>query len=123
MVGNKNYNSIRSLNDQLLSVSNVPGTNDYMIHLNNNCLDVSSNNTYSVKPCDSNSITQRFSMNPINNNTSFMTQFKINPDESESYPYNLVKSKLTGLCLEENNGNVLLNRCQSLNGQKWRGFQ
>ena len=25
--------------------------------------------------------------------------------------------------LNENNGNVLLNRCQSLNGQKWRGFQ
>jgi hypothetical protein len=123
LVNNQNYTNIRSLNQQNLAVSNVPGTNDYMIHLNDNCLDVSGNNTYSVQPCNKYSLAQRFTLNPVHNNDTYFTQFKSNPDSVESYPYNLVKSKLTGLCLEENNGNILLNKCQSLNGQKWRGFQ
>jgi hypothetical protein len=123
MDNNRNYTSIQSLNGQHLTVSNVNNTTDYMIHVNNKCVDVDNNN-YTLQMCNSDNPSQRFSINRVNDNSSYLSQYDIRAPANEimSYPYNLVKSKLTGLCLEEKNGNIMLSNCQSLNGQKWRGM-
>lgn len=121
----KSYNNIKSLNGQDLAISNIKDTNDYLIHINNKCLTTDSNKNYNLSECSYNDFSQRFTINPVSDNNSYTKEYGFKPQVSEirSYPYNLVKSKLNGLCLEENNGSVFLNNCQSLNGQKWRGMQ
>lgn len=121
---NTNYTSIESLNGQHLSIQNIKNTNDYMIYVNNKCLSVNLDKKYSLEMCDNNSPTQRFTLNPVNDNSSYLSQYnmKAQPTEIISYPYNLVKSKLTGLCLQEQNGSLFMNQCTSLNGQKWKGM-
>jgi hypothetical protein len=118
------YNTIKSLEGQHLAVSNVPNTTDYMIHVNNKCVSVSNKKNYSLQECNNNRMSQRFTIESINDNASYLAQFNIRapPTEIVSYPYNLVKSKLTGLCLEENKGELTLNNCISLDGQKWKGM-
>ncbi len=121
----KTYDHIKSLNGQQLTISNIENTNDYRIHINNKCLSTDTNNNYKISTCNNNDFSQRFTINPVIDNNSYTKEYNFNPQLSEirSYPYNLVKSKLNGLCLEESNGSVFVNKCQSLNGQKWRGMQ
>lgn len=119
---NKTYSHIESLQDQKLAVSNVKNTNDYLIHINNKCLEVSGNKTYKLENCSDNNLNQRFNFAPIIDEYTYYKEFKSFPTENQLFPYNLVKSNTTGLCLHESNGSVLLNNCQSLAGQKWRGF-
>ena len=121
---NSNYTTIQSLKGQQLAISNVPNTRDYKIHVNNKCVSVNSRQNYSLEECNNNRMSQRFTLEAINDNASYLTQFdtRAPPTEIISYPYNLVKSKLTGLCLEENNGELSLNKCTSLAGQKWKGM-
>jgi hypothetical protein len=121
---NTSYTTIQSLKGQNLAVSNVPNTKDYMIHVNNKCVSVNSRQNYSLEMCNNNRMSQRFTIESINDNASYLSQFNTRapPTEIISYPYNLVKSKLTGLCLEENNGELTLNNCSSLAGQKWKGM-
>jgi hypothetical protein len=122
----KAFTSMKSLNNQQISVSNIPNTRDYLIHLNDKCLDVKDKFTYSVQPCNEDSMTQRFSLNPVNDNNTFYSHFKEYPailNDNNQYPYNLIKSKSTNLCLQEDNGNIIMNTCKSLSGQKWRGFK
>jgi hypothetical protein len=118
------YTTIKSLKGQNLAVSNVPNSKDYMIHVNNKCVSVNSKQNYSLETCNNNRMSQRFTIKSINDNASYLSQFNVRapPTEIISYPYNLVKSKLTGLCLEENNGELTLNNCSSLAGQKWKGM-
>ena len=118
------YTTIQSLKGQHLAVSNVPDTKDYMIHVNNKCLSVNGKQSYSLEECNNNRMSQRFTIESINDNASYLAQFNIRapPTEIISYPYNLVKSKITGMCLEENNGELMLNNCSSLSSQKWKGM-
>lgn len=121
----KSYNNIKSLNGQNLAISNIKDTNNYLIHINNKCLSTDINNNYKILECNQNNLSQQFTINPIVDNNSYTTEYNFKPQLSEirSYPYNLIKSKLNGLCLQEDNGSILINTCQSLNGQKWRGMQ
>jgi hypothetical protein len=122
---NNSYSHIESLQDQKLAVSNVKNTNDYLIHINDKCLEVSGNKTYTLENCSDNNLNQRFNFAPITNEYTYYKEFKSFPqstEENKFFPYNLVKSNSTGLCLHESNGNILLNNCQSLAGQKWKGF-
>jgi hypothetical protein len=124
MTNVKTYNNIKSLNGQDLSIRNIRKTNDYMININNKCLSTDLNNNYSVENCNMNNKSQRFTINPVIDNNSYYSQYNFKPQMSEirSYPYNLIKSKMNGLCLEEDNGKLFINKCESLNGQKWRGM-
>jgi len=122
---NKSYSHIESLQDQKLAVSNVKNTNDYLIHINNKCVEVSGNKKFTLETCSDNNLNQRFSFAPITNEYTYYKEFKSFPEsiqEKNFFPYNLVKSNSTGLCLHESNGSILLNNCQSLAGQKWKGF-
>lgn len=122
---NKSYSHIESLQDQKLAVSNVKNTNDYLIHINDKCLEVSGDKKYKLQTCSNNNLNQRFNFAPITNEYTHYKEFKSFPEshiEYKFFPYNLVKSNTTGLCLQESNGNILLNNCQSLAGQKWKGF-
>lgn len=124
-IGNTSYSHIESLREQRLAVSNVKDTKDYLIHINNKCLEVSGDKKYTLTPCSDNNLNQRFNFAPITNEYTYYTQFKSFPEsieENNFFPYNLVKSNTTGLCLQESNGSILLNNCQSLAGQKWKGF-
>ncbi len=124
-ISNKTYTHIESLHDQKLAVSNVKNTNDYLIHINDKCLEVSGDKKYTLKTCSNNNLNQRFNFSPITNEYTHYKEFKSFPEsplEYKYFPYNLVKSNTTGLCLQESNGNILLNNCQSLGGQKWKGF-
>ena len=118
------YTTIKSLKGQHLAVSNVPNTKDYMIHVNNKCVSVSNKKNYSLQECNNNRMSQRFTIESINDNAAYLAQFNTRapPSEISSYPYNLVKSKLTGLCLEENKGELMIGNCSSLEGQKWKGM-
>ncbi len=122
---NKSYSHIESLQDQKLAVSNVKDTNDYLIHINDKCLEVSGDKKYTLETCSNNNLNQRFNFAPITNEYTYYKEFKSFPqstEENKFFPYNLIKSNATGLCLHESNGNILLNNCQSLGGQKWKGF-
>ena len=117
------YNSITSLNGQQLSVSNIRD-NKYMVHLNNQCTSSSSNNPFGLNGCDSNSTSQSFEVKQIYDDASYYSQFQNNPstEEMELYPYSILKSSLTGLCIEDVGGKITVNKCNSLRGQKWIGL-
>jgi hypothetical protein len=122
---NKTYTYIESLQEQKMAVSNVKDTNDYLIHINNKCLEASGDKTYTLTPCSDNNLNQRFNFAPITNEYTYYKEFKSYPESNQEknfFPYNLIKSNTSGLCLQESNGNILLNNCQSLPGQKWKGF-
>lgn len=117
------YNNITSLNGQQLTVSNIRD-NKYMIHLNNQCTSSSSSNPFGLNMCDPNSTSQSFEVKPIYDDESYFAQFQTNPEKGEMdlYPYNILKSSLTGLCIEEAGGKITVNKCNSLKGQKWIGL-
>jgi len=119
------YGNITSLEgNQKISVSSVSGTNDYLINVNNKCLHTNRKNQYTLQSCQENSVGQRFQINPIYDDQSYYAIFNKNPSaaDQESYPYNIVQSKLSNNCLEHDKGEIYLNKCESLNGQKWAGM-
>jgi hypothetical protein len=110
--------------NQNITVSSVSGSNDYLINVNNKCLYTDRRNNYSLTQCDENSSGQRFQIFPIYDDQSFYATFNKNPTaaDQEAYPYNIVQSKLTNNCLEQDAGKIYLNKCESLKGQKWIGM-
>ncbi len=120
---NMSYNKVKSLNGQNLVVSNVRD-NKYVVHLNNQCINSSQNNPIGLNMCDLNSLSQRFVVKPVYDNMSHYAEFGKEPtkEEDKLYPYNVLKSSLTGLCLEDANGKITVNKCDSLKGQKWIGL-
>ena len=117
------YNKVTSLNGQNLTVSNVRD-NKYVVHLNNQCINSSQNNPLGLNMCDTNSLSQRFEVRPVYDNMSYYAEFQKNPtnEEADLYPYNILKSSLTGLCVEDVGGKITVNKCDSLKGQKWIGL-
>ncbi len=119
------YGVINSLDgNQKISVTSISGTNDYLIHANNKCLHTNKQNQYSLQPCQENSVGQRFQIESIYDDQSYYASFNKNPTaaDQEAYPYNVVRSKVTNNCLEQDKGNIYLNKCESLKGQKWAGI-
>lgn len=119
------YGNINSLDDnQKLAVSSIEGTNDYLINVNNKCLHTNSKNQYTLQQCEQNSVGQRFQIHPIYDDQTYYAIFNKNPTQAdqEAYPYNIVQSKLTNNCLEQDKGDIYLNKCESLKGQKWIGI-
>ncbi len=117
------YNNVTSLNGQQLTVSNIRD-NKYMVHLNNQCTTSSSKNPFGLNMCDPNSTSQSFEVKPIYDEASYFSQFQTDPpkEEMDLYPYNILKSSLTGLCIEDVGGRITVNKCNSLKGQKWIGL-
>jgi hypothetical protein len=119
------YGSINSIEqNQKLTLSSVNGTNDYLININNKCLHTNSKNQYTLQPCQENSFGQRFQVFPVYDDQTFYATYNKTPTQKdqEAYPYNIVRSKLTNNCLENDNGQIYLNKCESLKGQKWVGI-
>jgi hypothetical protein len=119
------YGNLTSLEgNQNMSVSSVSGTNDYLINVNNKCLHTNRQNQYKLQSCQENSVGQRFQIHPIYDDQSYYAIFNKNPSaaDQQSYPYNIVQSKLSNNCLEHDKGEIYLNKCESLNGQKWAGM-
>ena len=117
------YNNVKSLNGQNLTVSNVRD-NKYIVHLNNQCINSSQNNPLGLNMCDTNSLSQRFEVRPVYDNMSYYAEFQkdAGKEEADLYPYNIIKSSLTGLCVEDAGGKITVNKCDSLKGQKWTGL-
>jgi hypothetical protein len=117
------YNKVKSFAGQNLTVSNVRD-NKYLVHLNNQCINSSQNNPLGLDMCDTNALSQRFEVRPVYDNMSYYTEFQKNPtkEELELYPYNILKSSITGLCVEDVGGKITVNKCNSLKGQKWIGL-
>ena len=119
------YGNLTSLEgNQNMSVSSVSGTNDYLINVNNKCLHTNRQNQYKLQSCQENSVGQRFQIHPIYDDQSYYAIFNKNPSaaDQQSYPYNIVQSKLSNNCLEHDKGEIYLNKCESLNGQNWAGM-
>ncbi len=118
-------NNIRSFKGQNLVVTPV-NNNNYLINVNNNCLNVDSNNIYSLKPCNNQSPQQLFKINTINDEVSFYNLYGSHPTEQDlkEFPFSVVKSNINNYCLTDNNGTgISMDKCTNLEGQKWRGMK
>lgn len=117
-------NNIRSFKGQNLVVT--PVNDNYLININNNCLNVDSNNRYSLKQCNDQSPQQLFKINTISDETSFYRNYGSNPTEQDlaDFPFSVIKSNINNYCLSDNNGTgVSMNQCTNMEGQKWRGMK
>jgi hypothetical protein len=117
-------NNIRSFKGQNLVVT--PVKDNYLININNNCLNVDSDNKYSLKPCNDQSPQQLFKINTISDETSFYKHYGSNPTEQDltEFPFSVIKSNINNYCLSDNNGTgVSMNQCTNMEGQKWRGMK
>jgi hypothetical protein len=119
-------NNVRSFKGQNLVVTPVNNNNDYLININNNCLNVDSNNIYSLKQCDNQSPQQLFKINTITDEISFYKHYGSHPtmQDLQDFPFSLIKSNINNYCLTDNNGTgISMDRCTNLEEQKWRGMK
>jgi hypothetical protein len=122
---NEKFNAIKSFNNQKLVVSPIKNTNNYLININNNCLSVDRDNNFSLKKCDSNSISQSFLIKNINDNTSYRREYNTIPDMNTitQFPYSIVKSSVNNYCLVDAGNGVAVTNCKNLDNQKWIGLK
>ena len=124
----RDFNTIKSGEGNHLAINPAkPLSNEYLININNQCLQVDNRNPnrYTLANCNKNTPSQRFNLHNVYDDISFNIQFKNMPTEEEktTYPFSLVKSSLNGMCLQDNNdGSISLNKCSSLKGQRWIGL-
>tara|TARA_B100001093_G_scaffold435749_1_gene433851 strand:- start:81 stop:857 length:777 start_codon:yes stop_codon:yes gene_type:complete len=124
---NNNYNIIKSYNNgQELSILKN-NFNDYMIKLNNGCLQVNPQNDYEVVPCNNDDKDQQFKITHIYN----PNQLKANIDKNYSslsynehkklkYPFAFIKSKKNDNCIKNFHGKLSVEPCRESNGQMWQ---
>jgi hypothetical protein len=116
------YTSIKSQNNDL-DVALLPHNNDgsYQLAVNHKCLSVQDQNNYKLTTCDKYDSAQRFNLSAINSYSSYYDQYKLNPDQKSvvSFPYNLVKSSLSGACLESQDDGLYLKPCKDVITQRW----
>jgi hypothetical protein len=119
------YSSVQSFKGQTLALT--PVNDNYMININNNCLHIDSgSNKFTLQICNKNSFGQKFDIIPIFDQISFHKVFNTQPNQDiiDQFPFNVIKSKVNGLCITDNNGTgISVNKCTSLDGQKWRGLK
>jgi len=120
--GNDKYNSIKSEYNQLdvaLQPHNQPGK--YLVNVNHNCLSVTDKNNYGLAPCNKYSNSQRFALHEIDGEAAYFGQYQQNPDPKSkpSYPYNVLKSTLSGACLESQDDGLYLKPCKDMQPQRW----
>ncbi len=120
----KPFNNVRSFHGQNLVLT--PVNDSYLINVNNNCLNVDQNNTFSLKPCNNKSSQQLFKINNIYDEASYFAQYGSHPtpDDIKNFPYSVVKSNINNYCLIDNNGTgISVGECANMEGQKWRGMR
>jgi hypothetical protein len=119
-------NNVRSFKGQNLAVTPVDNNNNYLININNNCLNVDSNNIYSLKPCNTQSSQQLFKINTITDEISFYNHYGSHPTQQDlqDFPFSVIKSNVNNYCLTDNNvTGISVDNCTNLEGQKWRGMK
>jgi hypothetical protein len=119
-------NNVRSFKGQNLVVTPVKNNNNYLININNNCLNVDSDTKYSLKPCNDKSPQQLFKINTINDEISFYNHYGVHPNEQDltEFPFSVIKSNINNYCLTDNNGTgISIDKCTNMEGQKWRGMK
>jgi hypothetical protein len=119
---NVNYTSVKSHYNDLdiaLLPHNIDGS--YQLTVNNKCLSVQDQDNYALVMCDKYDNTQRFVVSTIDNDASYYDQYKLNPTgkPSGSFPYNLVKSSLSGACLESQDDGLYMKPCKDVITQRW----
>jgi hypothetical protein len=117
-------NNVKSFQGQNLVVT--PVNDNYLININNNCLNVDSNNIYSLKPCNNQSPQQLFKINTIVDEISFYNHYGSNPtfQDLRDFPFSVIKSNINNYCLTDNNGTgISINKCDNLEHQKWKGMK
>jgi hypothetical protein len=119
------YASIKSFKGKTLTLTSV--NKDYLINVNNNCLHLGDNDQLKLKICNPNSVGQKFNIVTVYDINTFFSIFNIMPkqEEIDQFPFNVVVSKANNkLCLMDNNEQgVSVNKCSSLDGQKWIGLK
>lgn len=122
-------NSIQSLQNGLklnlmTETDDTGGTSDKtLIKLNDGCLSVGTS-IPSVKMCNLEDPTQHFTIKKINNNLDYETNIergldKIRSNDKIDYPFEIVKSKNTDNCLQNNYGELSVEPCVIRKGQRW----
>jgi len=119
------YSSVKSFKGKTLTLT--PVNKDYLINVNNNCLHIGNNDQLKLKICNPNSVGQKFKIVTVYDTNTFYSIFNILPkqEEIDQFPFNVVVSKANNkLCLMDNNEyGVSVNKCSSLDGQKWLGLK
>ncbi len=125
----KNIQSFSSFTNPSRLISIKPTNDkDFLIRLNNKCLTVNNNNmnNYNLEPCSLNNPNQRFMNHSIYDVPSLMKVYpNIDPVPESVEPFNIIYSKISGLCLTDENDGVSLQECQNIftdlkNIQKWK---
>lgn len=123
----KNIKSFSSFTNPSRLISITPTNDkDFLIRLNNKCLTVNSTENYNLEPCSLNNPNQRFMNHTIYDVPSLMKVYpNINPVPESVEPFNIIYSKISGLCLTDENDGISLQECQNIftdlkNIQKWK---
>ena len=120
-------NSIKSLqNSQPLTVKSLENGN-YLINVNNKCLETNALAKTTLKPCNANNPNQYFSLDTIFNVNDY--ENNLNNDGEKylidkktfKYPFNIVKSIASDNCLTNNNSVLTITPCKPNISQQWSG--
>jgi len=120
-------NSIKSLqNSQPLTVTSLENGN-YLINVNNKCLETNALAKTTLKPCNADNPNQYFSLNTIFNINDYENNLN-NDGEKYSidnttfkYPFNIVKSIASDNCLTNDNSVLTITPCKPNISQQWSG--
>lgn len=120
------YNSIRSHQNGLkLNLSQSPNDNDtYIIKVNDGCLQIDSDGSYSVKPCSLSNQYQQFKIENIYDKETYNAYIDlgidaVKPTDNIKYPFSILKSSINDRCLQNNNGALSVEPCVVRRGQRW----
>ena len=120
-------NSIKSLqNSQPLTVTSLLNGN-YLINVNNKCLETNALAKTILKPCNADNPNQYFSLDTIFNVNDY--ENNLNNDGEKylidkktfKYPFNIVKSIASDNCLTNDNSVLTITPCKPNISQQWSG--
>ena len=120
-------NSIKSLqNSQPLTVTSLENGN-YLINVNNKCLETNALAKTTLKPCNVDNPNQYFSLDTIFNVNDYENNLNNNGEKYSidkstfKYPFNIVKSIASDNCLTNDNSVLTITPCNPNISQQWSG--
>lgn len=122
---NKKINNFTGIKSQYndLDIALLPHNHpdSYQLTINNKCLSVKDQNSYGLVTCNKYDNSQRFKISSIDSDAAYYDQYKLKPDEKHqgALSYNLIKSSLSGACLETDEDGLYLKPCKDVINQRW----
>jgi hypothetical protein len=122
--------NIKSLDNGMeLAVFHDNDTNLYNISVNEGCL-TTSDNGYSVEPCNIGSTKQKFEMKNIFSNVEYLNQVSpvyesidMSKLDNINYPFSMMVSTNNYDCLTNNHGEITVQPCSVSKKQRWMPMQ